>query len=180
MDNNVFELILLQNKQNELSTLISCNEKIEQFGLTLTEDDAEELMVCRNESLRKHKRVEFYNGILDKLIFTFCDSQFISQDNYVELLEELQDIFYEFKNESEDKLTDEELLTFMREQFESVCFGDLEYLSGTCLERFCTAIRAGYEGYKETGGSHEYEQFSEEARWDKNLYLQVLRELCWG
>lgn len=26
----------------------------------------------------------------------------------------------------------------------------------------------------------EYEKLSEEARWDKDLYMQVLTELCWS
>lgn len=179
MEEDVFELIQVMKQQNELALLISFNQKTERFGLVLTNDDAKALMVCRNESLKKYQRVEFGNGILDQLIFAFCDSQYIEQSNYVEILKQLQEIFYEFKNESNDKLTDDELMTFMREQFESTCFGDIEYLETTCLPRFATAIRAGYEGYKNSGGHSEYENFDEEQRWDKELYLEVLREMCW-
>lgn len=50
-------------------------------------------------------------------------------------MEKLQDIFYCFKNEAEDQLTDDELLSFMREQFEEICMGDTEYLESTCLPR---------------------------------------------
>lgn len=91
----------------------------------------------------------------------------------------LQEIFYEFKNESEDNLTDDELLSFMKEQFEDVCSGDVDYLEGTCLEIFTKAIRAGYEGYKKTGGYGEYGQFDEVPRWDKEMYFEVLKELFW-
>ena len=38
-----------------------------------------------------------------------------------------------------DEISDEELLQFMQEQFDSVCFGDLDYLEGTCLEIFAQA-----------------------------------------
>lgn len=179
MEDNFFELMQQNKKQNEIVTLTSFNEKTEQFGLTLTKEDAEELIVCRNESLKKYHRVEFGNGILDKLIYTFCDSQYINQNNYLETMEQLQEIFYEYKNESEDRLTDDELLTFMKEQFESVCSGDTEYLESTCLEIFAEAIRAGYTGYKSSGGHNEYEKFDEVPRWDKDLYLEVLKELCW-
>lgn len=179
MEKNIFELLQLTKSMNELTTLIACNDKTERFGLALTEEEAGELMSGRNESLKKFKRVEFGNGILDKLIFEFCDSQYIGQDNYVETLGRLQDIFYEFKNESEDKLSDDELLTFMREQFEEVCFGDLEYLEGTCLAVFSDAVRAGYDGYKKSGGHNEYQKFDEVVRWDKDVYLEVLKELFW-
>lgn len=180
MENNFFELMQEKKKQNELATIISVNEKTQYFGLELSRQNAEELVAYRNESLKKYQRVEFGKGILDKLIFTFCDSQYIYQDNYLDTLGQLQDIFYEFKNAAEDKLTDEELLTFMREQFESVCYGDTEYLENTCLARFVKAIRSGYEGYKGTGGRGEYEKFDEEPRWDSELYLEVLKEQFWG
>ena len=38
--------------------------------MSLTEEDAHELVLCRNASLKKYRRVEFGEGILDKLIFT--------------------------------------------------------------------------------------------------------------
>lgn len=45
----------------------------------------------------------------------------------------------------QDELTDDELLTFMKQQYEEICFGDLEYLKSTCLERFVRAIRFRYQ-----------------------------------
>ena len=117
-------------------------QKTQQFGLVLTEQDAKLLVEARGEELRRQQRMEFGESILSKLIFTFCDSEYIFQDNYVETIIRLQEIFYIFKNETMDELTDDELLTFMRKQFENVCHGDLEYLEGTCLSNFARAIRA--------------------------------------
>lgn len=176
----MFQLLTAEREKEELRILVSCSEEIGgRFGLTLSENEARELILYRNQSLRKYRRVEFGRGILDKLIYVFCDSQYLEQENYLETLETLQDIFYRFKNESEDRLTDDELLEFMREQFEDICFGDTEYLAGTCLERFARAVRSGYDGYRESGGRNEYGQFSEEERWDDKLYQQSLRELFW-
>lgn len=180
MEDSLFQWMQPRNHGQELARLVSCNERTENFNLALSPEEAKELMVCRNESLKKHRRVEFGEGILDKLIDTFCDSQYISQDDYLETLEKLQDIFYGYKNESEDHLTDDELLTFMKEQFETICYGDLEYLEGTCLPKFTEAVRAGYRGYEKSGGLGEYEQFDEVARWDSELYRQVVKELFWG
>lgn len=50
----------------------------------------------------------------------------------------------------------DELLHLMKEQFENICFGDLDYLESTCLANFAEAIRAGYEGYKSSDGYGEY------------------------
>lgn len=179
MEDDIFKLMILKNQEKEVNALIKCNEESEKFGLKLTRDEAKELVVCRNESLKDHKRIEFSSGILEKLIYNFCDSQYIMQDNYMQTLMELQDIFYLFKNESEDKLTDEELINFMKEQFESICTGDTDYLADTCLERFAEAIRAGYTGYVGSDGHNQYKNFDEEPRWSKDLYMQVLKELFW-
>jgi len=179
MEKDIFELLLQEKQKQELSALIAVNDKTRQFGLVLSEGDAKELMISRNKTLKKYQRVEFSESILEKLIFAFCDSAYLNQEGYVDNLTRLQDIFYEFKNESLDLLTDDELLTFMREQFDGVCYGDLEYLEGTCLDKFAEAIRAGYRGYQASGGQGEYEQFDSVARWDRDVYLEVLRELFW-
>ncbi len=179
MEDDLLKLMIIKNQEKEVTTLIACNEETQKYGLKLTQEEAKELVISRNASLRDHKRIEFSSSILEKLIYNFCDSQYLIQDNYANTLMELQDIFYLFKNESEDKLTDEELIHFMKEQFETVCTGDTEYLADTCLERFAQAIRAGYSAYIGSDGYGQYENFDEEPRWDKELYLEVLKELFW-
>ena len=177
MDKDFFELMQNKKQEQELAVLESYNQKTKQFGLCLSQEEAKELMICRNNSLKRNKRIEFGPGMLDRLIFTFCDSMYINQENYLDTLEQLQEIFYQMKNETEDRLTDDELLTFMKEQFETVCFGDVQYLHGTCLERFATAVRAGYDGYEKSGGHGEYDQFDEEQRWDFDLFMEVYNNL---
>lgn len=179
MENDMFRLISGRRQREELAVLEACNEKTEQFGLVLSGEQQAELIRCRDESLKRYERVELGRGILDQIIFCFCDSQYLNQENYSETLNTLQDIFYRFKNEAMDQLTDEELLTFMREQYEDVCGGDTDYLAGTCLERFAEAVRAGYTGFKGTSGKGEYEQFDQEQRWDSSLYYQAAKELFW-
>lgn len=179
MSDNLLVLLEKKRQLQELTVLSKLNDQTERFGLTLTEADAKALIRCRNTSLAKSQRVEFGNGILDKLIYQFCDSQYIQQDTYLETLERLLEIFYEFKNRSQDRLSDEELLSFMGEQFEGVCYGDLDYLERTCLERFAASIRKGYDGFQKSQGKGEYEKLSEEARWDKDLYMEVVKELFW-
>lgn len=174
-----FMLLQEEKSRRELAEILACNEETARFGLALSQREAQELAVCRNESLRRWQRVEFGRGILEKLIFTFCDSPYLHQDNFAETLEQLQDMFYEFKNETQDQMTDDELLGFMREQFDQVCFGDVDYLEGTCLDRLAQEVRRGFKGYKAADGRHVYESMSQESRWDKELYLEVLRDLCW-
>ena len=171
--------ILMVQQQNQLGNLLKTNQKTEKFGLSISEQDAEMILQERKNALQEQKRIEFGEGIVQKIIYEFCDSDYIDQNNYVNTIIRLQEIFYLYKNEMNDEITDDELLHFMKEQFDNVCFGDLEYLEGTCLSIFAQAIRAGYRGFQKTGGRQEYEQFDEVQRWDYELYLETLKNLCW-
>ena len=121
--------------------LISSNEYTCRFGLRLFEQDVEKLMIARMECLTEYQRIEFGKGVLEKLIYAFCDSLYIYQENYADTLVRLQNIFYLYKNESMDELTDDELIEYMRKSFDDVCQGSLEYLEDTCLEEFARNIR---------------------------------------
>lgn len=125
------DMVLLQ-KQNILKKMIETNQTTQRFGLMLKQQDAELILKERDNTLREQKRVEFGTTIITKIIYEFCDSDFITSDNYVETIIRLQEIFYLYKNEMHDEITDDELLHFMKEQFEVICFGDLDYLEETC------------------------------------------------
>ncbi|MGN0136934.1 DUF6323 family protein [Anaerotignum sp.] len=184
MKETLMELLQQEQEKKALLQLLDCNRKTTPFGLMLTEADAKLLLSQRKAALRQQHRLEFGEGIIPALIDAFCDSAYITQETYVETLAELQDIFYEYKNESLDLLTDSELLSFMAQQFESVCFGDVEYLRSTCLERFCRAIRQSKpvlekerDEYSLSEGGNPYENLGEEVQWDKDLFLQALLDL---
>lgn len=171
-------MVLLQ-EQSQLTKVVKTNETTEQFGLSLTEQDAELILEERKNSLMEQKRIEFGESIVTKIIYEFCDSDYIHQSNYVDTIIRLQEMFYLYKNEMQDEITDDELLHLMKEQFENICFGDLDYLESTCLANFAEAVRAGYGGYKSSDGYGEYSKFDDVKRWDYEVYLETLKELCW-
>lgn len=142
MDN--FLLMLLQHEKQEI---LETNTYTCQFGLSLTEAEIQVLMDARNQCLKEQQRVEFGEGILKKMIYAFCDSDYIYQENYADTLVALQDIFYLYKNESMDDLTDDELIAYMRKNFDEICQGSLEYLADTCLENFARKIRVSTCGF---------------------------------
>lgn len=130
----------------QLQKVVSCNQYSEKFGVRLTEEEAKVLLLARKDSLKEQERIEFGDGILPKIIVAFCDSPFIYQDNYVATLEALQNIFYLYKNESLDELTDDELLEYMKDHFDGECQGSLDYLEDTSLERFARNVRSRSHG----------------------------------
>lgn len=122
-----------------------CNDLTVRFGLTLSEKQIQSLVERRFGALRDTGRIEFGEGILKKLIYAFCDSPYISQENYEDAIIELQDSFYYFKNESNDLISDDELIEYMKRMFDGKAQGSLDYLSGTSLEDLCRNTRYGYE-----------------------------------
>lgn len=173
------EWMVLFQQQNQLAKVIETNQASAQYGLVLTEQDARLILEERKHTLQEQKRVEFGESIVPKIICEFCDSDYIDQSHYVDTIIRLQEIFFLYKNEMLDEITDEELLHLMKEQYEQICFGDMDYLESTCLANFAQAVRAGYGGYKETQGYGEASRFDEVKRWDYDLYLEALKELCW-
>ncbi|SHM12326.1 hypothetical protein SAMN02746066_00887 [Anaerosporobacter mobilis DSM 15930] len=150
-EDKIFQYLIGQQENNQLTIqkqmkdLMACNDYTKQFGIQLSEKEALDLIKERRENLIRQERIEFGEGIITKLIFTFCDSTYIYQDNYVETIQRLQEIFYLYKNESLDELTDDELLEYMKEQLDGKCQGDLDYLEDTALEAFARKIRCGWD-----------------------------------
>ena len=140
MQNNYLQKL---SENYQVGQILKTNETSKENGLTLTEEEAKALVAARGDTLREERRVEFGDSISPKLIRTFADSSFINQEDYAETIARLQEIFFLYKNESMDMVSDEELLTIMKNAYENESGGDLEYLEGTALEDFARKVRAG-------------------------------------
>ena len=139
-----------------LEKVKEANDYTARYGLSLSEEEAALLLRERKDTLKEQERVEFGEGILPKLIFAFCDSPYIYQDNYVETLGRLQEIFYFYKNESLDEITDDELINFMKAGFDGSCQGSLDHLEDTRLAALARRTRFGQNFYEEEEAGDEY------------------------
>ena len=149
MDSNWLDVL---QSQNQLAKVIETNQYTERFGLTLSQQDAQLILDNRKTALQEQRRVEFGEGIVPKIIFEFCDSDYIDQSNYVDTIIRLQEIFYLYKNEMNDEVTDDELIQLMKGQYEMQCQGDLDYLESTCLSDFARVIPSGYVDLRNLSG----------------------------
>lgn len=131
-------------QKHAVDEVISCNDYTEPFGLVLTEAQAMELAETRYRSLRSHGRIEFGGGVIDKMIKAFCDSPYLNKQNYAEVIHELIEIFYGYKNETMDLISDDELIEFMKSAFDGSCQGSLELLSERELYRLAKSLRFGF------------------------------------
>lgn len=142
-ENKSLELVTIGGTlmlQQAAEEIFSCNKDTAAYGLALSAQQAIALAETRMNSLKKTGRIEFGGTVPQKLIAAFCDSPYISQLNYEETLHELIDLFYEFKNDTLDVITDNELIEFMKKAYNEGCHGSLELLSGRELTQLARHI----------------------------------------
>jgi len=125
--------------------IMKCNEKTIQYGLSLTVQQATELAETRFQTLNNTGRIELGAGAIEKIIEAFCDSPYIYQQNYVEMMHELTEIFYYFKNETLDMVSDDDLIGHMKESFDTKCQGSLELLKHREMEKMANNVRYGHD-----------------------------------
>ena len=143
-----FELMLFDNfmiEKQAVSEVLLCNKITVDYALMLSEEQALELVETRSDSLKNFGRIEFGGGIIEKVILTFADSPYISQYRYAEIINELVEIFYYFKNETLDLMSDDDLISTMKKYFDGVCQGSLDQLKFRELERMAKNIRLGLD-----------------------------------
>lgn len=132
----------LSPHSNTVKELLLLNEKIKDNGLALTVNDATALLTFRNKVLQDHARVELGIGVLKELIVVFSFSPYINQELFADTLNELQEIFYYIRNETEDKIGDSKLIQLMEDFYNGPCSGSMELLRSHC-EEFAERFRQG-------------------------------------
>lgn len=134
--------ILIQ--KHAVNEIMGCNDYTKKFGLIISQNQAIELVKTRSIALNHNGRIEFGGGIIDIIIKEFCDSVYISMENYTQIINGLIEAFYYYKNETLDLISDEDLIKFMKFSFDGVCQGSVELLIGHQLYEFARKLRYGY------------------------------------
>ncbi|WP_020073525.1 DUF6323 family protein [Faecalispora sporosphaeroides] len=139
-----FELGFLNQgliRRQAIGEILKCNDRTARFGLELTERQAAQLVETRAFALKTAGRIEFGGGVIQKLIYAFCDSPYLMRQNYESTLHELVELFYFYKNETENRFSDDELIDFMKKAYDGPCAGSLELLAGRELYRLAENLR---------------------------------------
>ncbi len=155
-----FQSLALQSTINQI---VQLNETTWEYGLTLSQKDANALVETRNKSLKANGRIEIGSETIEKIIEAFCNSQYINQREYVYILHDLLETFYYIKNETLDLISDDKLIFLMKDYYENQCFGSIELLKHRELETLARNLRfniADYENMEEF--KYKYETDEEE------------------
>lgn len=126
-------MYFLEDLKKEEKELLELNKNITK-DIILTKENVLELIHNKNNSLKEIGRIDLTNDILENIILTFINSSFIDKDNYMEIFLSLTEIFIYYENIFSKKLSSEEILAYLKMEFESN-EGSIELLNTISLER---------------------------------------------
>lgn len=144
--------IILSSLQNEAiivakNEILKINEESSAYGLILTPEDVEEIIKSRAHSLKTYGRIDLNMDVTKKLINKIYTSQYTDKDDYVEIINDLQDIFYYLKNETLDEISDYEIIDIIVEFYEKTS-GRMDNIQNLS-EKFALDYRLGRIGENE-------------------------------
>lgn len=93
--------------------ILNLNNKSQGYGLVLSKEDVDEIINSRNDTLKYYGRIELDIDVTKKIIENLYTSQYTEKDDYVELINDMQEIFYYLKNETLDEISDIEIITIL-------------------------------------------------------------------
>ncbi|WP_228416691.1 DUF6323 family protein [Terrisporobacter hibernicus] len=138
--------IILSSIQNKSiivakNELLKINDESSVYGLILTPQDVEEIIKSRGYSLKNYGRIDLNMDVTKKLINKIYTSQYTDKDDYVEIINDLQDIFYYLKNETLDEISDNEIIDIIVEFYEKTS-GRIENIQNLS-EKFALEYKLG-------------------------------------
>ena len=117
------ENIILSSLNNSMiniqkNEILNLNERSQEYGLILTPDDVENIVKSRNHTLNSYGRIDLNMDVTKEIMEILYKSQFTDKDDYVEMINDLVEIFYFLKNETFDEISDKEIIEIIGEFYE--------------------------------------------------------------
>lgn len=114
MENNILKFTMNELQDFSSEKLMALNEESINYGLVLTDDDVRQITKNTKETLRKTGRIETSTDSLEKIIAFLYSSPYTQKDDYVEVISDMEEIFYYFKNQVLDLLSDDEVIEILK------------------------------------------------------------------
>ncbi len=143
-------LILIKNaavssaREKNVSELMELNDTLIQHGMTITLDEAKELVLKREKSLSENGRVEIGLGALGKIAQIFAGSRYIQRNDFAYEIEQIADLFYFIKTEIKDTVSDIKLINSLFYLYENKCGGSFSLLSGYYTDKIIRYYNTGH------------------------------------
>ncbi len=142
---SIFQNSMLVSAQNQYVSkeLLTLNDTIRENGIVLSSADCKGIAQFRSEALAENERVEVGLGAVKRIIEEFSDSGYVNQQNFRLVVEGLLECFYTIKTETNDLVSDDEVIEFLKYLFEEDAGGDINKLyESTAFDAFISANRS--------------------------------------
>lgn len=144
----MFLEIVNSNQDELIMEVMDAQEWLKGYDLILTRENIVRLFEVRKNSLKDFGLIEVDGNTILKIIYGFSDSDYIDKNEYVNILLELIRIFYYYQNEFRGMLSDDEIIRYMRWEFDHECNGVIELLESVSLDKIKRMLDSGeYNGY---------------------------------
>ncbi|WP_227857470.1 MULTISPECIES: DUF6323 family protein [unclassified Clostridioides] len=120
-------------REIERNELLETNIESRYYGLALSESDVKDIITSRNDTLKGYGRIELDIKVTKQLIENIYTSQYTNVDNYLESINDMQEIFYYLKNETDDNICDDEIIEILDELYEKFA-GNIDNVRGEADE----------------------------------------------
>jgi hypothetical protein len=131
----VFQSLDRVLRENRINELLQSKDVLKKHGLVLTPSDAEEIIAARGIVLENQGRIELDMNVSKILMNRIAMSSYVNQDNYVETVNEMYEIFHYIKNASSDLVSDEEVIDAIMVYYDKVCGGSTDFVMGKGIEK---------------------------------------------
>ncbi len=151
-----FNNFSLNTTQSVSREILELNEISREYGLVLSAEEAVILSETRGKALADNERIEIGVGAIAEIIKRFSKSRYVNEEDYAWVLNEITEIFYYIKTETNDKISDGALLDELFKSFELNCRGSMELLLSRETERIIRKINSGENYARWYGGDDGY------------------------
>ena len=138
-----FNNFSLNTAESVSKEILELNDLSREHGLILTVEEAMVLSETRGKALIDNERIEIGVGAIAKIIKRFSTSRYVNEEDYAWILNEITEVFYYIKTETDDKIGDEALVDELFKSFEMNCRGSMDILLGREVERIIRKINSG-------------------------------------
>ena len=126
----------LNQDKKFIAQLVDLNAKANNYGLAITESVAREIAAYRRKALIENGRAEIKSDAVARLTSAFLETRYINQEDFAQAMGEIIDLFYLIKTETENTISDDDLIGEMLDTFQNnPCYGSIEHMQTKGLEK---------------------------------------------
>lgn len=141
-DDMAFDITKINSAGSDgVKSLLLLNDTTSEYGITLTASEASAIVENRDKALVNTGRIEFGTSVTEKIIKVFCSSPYVNRANFADTVSELTEIFFYYKSEMLEKLSDDELIKLMKDEFDGRCEGSTELLASKALYNYVQKLK---------------------------------------